>query len=184
MKKEIRKMYLRAIGKVLFALVMATLLFMVMKDADIEPVGVVVCSVLWGIAVLVYLLTGLSTIIRGAKQAKEYMENSHYSEMQLEEEYQNGQNFGRVRVGRVHVFANASDQFYIIPLADVTGMRVTHHGRNRLGRGGYYYLRISANGLEKEIKVYYISKKKPYEAMMAIKPVTYIRNEAGDKYGT
>lgn len=178
MKKEIRKMYLRAIGKVLFAVVMAALLLMVMTDADIEPVGIVVCSVLWGIAVLVYLITGLRTIIRGAKQAKEYMENSHYSEMQLEEEYQNGQKFGRVRVGKIHVFANASDQFYIIPLADITKMWVSHHGRNRLGRAGYYYLRISANGLEKEIKVYYLSRKKAHEAMTTIKPVTYIRNEA------
>lgn len=178
MKKEIGKMYLRAIGKVLLALVMAALLFMVMTDADIEPVGIVVCSVLWGIAVLVYLIAGLSTIVRGAKQAKEYMENSHYSEMQLEEEYQSGQNFGRIHIGRVHVFANASDQFYIIPLADITGMRVTHHGRSKLGRAGYYYLRISAKGIEKEIKVYYMGKKKPYEAMAAIKPVTYIRSEA------
>ncbi len=178
MKKEIRKMYLRAIGKVLFALVMAALLFMVMKDADIEPVGVVVCSVLWGIAVLVYLIAGLSTIIRGAKQAKEYMENSHYSEMQLEEEYQSGQNFGRVRVGRVHVFSNASDQFYIISLANITKMRVSHHGRNRLGRSGYYYLRLTVDGIDKEIKVYYMSQKKAYETMDAIKVAIPVRSDS------
>ena len=180
MKKEILKMYLRAVGKVLFALVLGALLVFVMKNAsDVEPVGIVVCSVLWGIVVLIYLISGLSTIIKGSGQARKYMANSHYNEMQLNEEYENGQKFGRIHVGRIHVFANASDQFYIIPLSDITKMRITHHGENRAKmRPGYYYLRLTANGIEKEIKVYYISREKAEEAMKAIKPVTYIKSEA------
>lgn len=178
MKKEIGKMYLRAVGKVLFAVALGALVFVVMKNAsDVEPVGIVVCSVLWGFAVLVYLVTGLKTIIKGSGQVKEYMANSRYNEMQLNEEYESGQKFGRIHIGRVHVFANASDQFYIIPLANVTKMRVSHHGRNRLGRSGYYYLRLTVDGIDKEIKVYFMNKKKAYETMDAIKVTIPVRSD-------
>lgn len=170
MKKEIGKMYLRAVGKVLFALVLGALLFFVMKNAsDVEPVGIVVCSVLWGFAVLVYLISGLKTIIKGAGQVKEYMTNSHYTEMQLDEEYGRAQKFGRIHIGRIHVFANASDQFYIIPLTNIRQVRITRHGGRGIGRVGYYYLRLKAEGREKEIKVYYMSKKKPKEVLEVIR---------------
>lgn len=170
MKKEIGKMYLRAVGKVLFALVLGALLFFVMKNAsDVEPVGIVVCSVLWGFAVLVYLISGLKTIIKGAGQVKEYMANSHYTEMQLDEEYEGAQKFGRIHIGRIHVFANASDQFHIIPLIDIRQVRITRHGGRGIGRVGYYYLRLKTEGREKEIKVYYMSKKKPKEVLEAIR---------------
>ena len=170
MKKEIGKMYLRAVGKVVFAIVLGILVVVVMKNAsDVEPVGIVVCSVLWGVAVLVYLISGLKTIFTGSRQTKEYMANSHYNEMQLNEEYENGQNFGRIHIGRIHIFANASDRFYIIPLTHIRQVRITRHGGRGIGRVGYYYLRLKAEGYEKEIKVYYMSKKKPKEVLEAIR---------------
>lgn len=170
MKKEITKMYVKAIGKVLFALLLGALLVLVMKSMGRdEIVAVVVCSILWGLVVIVYLFTGIRTIIKGAWQVKDYLASSHYTKMQLEEEYNSAQKFGGVRIGRVHVFANASDQFYIVPLTNLREVRITQHGRNRLGRAGYYYLRMKAEGISKEFKVYYISKKKPQEVLEAIR---------------
>ena len=170
MKKEITKMYFKAIGKVLFASALGALLIVMMsKIAEDEPVAAVVCSILWGLVVVIYFFTGMRTIIKGAWQAKDYLKHSGYAEMQLEEEYGSAQKFGGVRIGRLHIFANATDQFYIVPLAAVREVRVTRHGRNRLGRSGYYYLRMKAEGIEKEFKVYYISQKKPQEVLEAIR---------------
>lgn len=170
MKKEITKMYLKAIGKVLFALALGALLIVMMREtAESEPVAAVVCSILWGLVVIIYLFAGIRTIIKGAWQAKDYLKNSGYAEMQIDEEYSNAQNFGGVRIGRIHIFANATDQFYIVPLTAIREVRVTRHGRNRLGRAGYYYLRMKAEGIDKEFKVYYVSKKKPQEVMEAIR---------------
>ena len=53
MKKEIRKMYLWAILKIIFALGLTALVVFVMIESgsEIGTAGVVVCSVLWGIGV-------------------------------------------------------------------------------------------------------------------------------------
>lgn len=168
MKKEIRKMYLWAVLKILFALGLTAVVVFVMIESgsDIGTAGVVVCSVLWGIVAIVYLYKGIRTVIRGAKQAKEYMQNSGYSEMQLEEEFARSSAFGRVHVGDTHVFVNGSDQFYIIPLVTINDVYVLNHGANRAkGREGYYYLYIKADGITRWVKAYYMSKKRANEAM-------------------
>ncbi len=166
MKKEIRKMYLWAILKVIFALgvTVAVVFIMIECSSEIGTAGVVVCSILWGIVALVYICSGFGTIFGGKKQMKEYMQTSGYNEMQLEEELARASNFGRVRVGDTHVFVNGSKQFYIIPLRTINEVYVLNHGANRAKhREGYYYLYIKAEGLW--AKAYYMSKERANEAM-------------------
>jgi len=92
------------------------------------------------------------------------MANSSYNIERLDEEYDAAQPFGRIHVGNVHVFANASNQFYVLPLRDIERVWVENHGANPLKcRKGYYYLYIQAKGDEK-IKVYYALKNSAYAA--------------------
>lgn len=168
MKKEIRKMYLWAILKIIFALGLTALVVFVMIESgsDIGTAGVVVCSVLWGIVAIVYICSGFGTIFGGRKQMKEYMQTSGYNEMQLEEELARSSNFGRVRVGENHVFVNGSKQFCIIPLRAINDVYVLNHGANRAKhREGYYYLYIKAEGIDMWTKAHYISKERANEAM-------------------
>ena len=172
MKKEIRKMYLWAILKIIFALGLTALVVFVMIESgsEIGPAGVVVCSILWGIVAIVYICSGFGTIFGGKKQMKEYMQTSGYNEMQLEEELARASNFGRVRVGDTHVFVNGSKQFCIIPLKEISDVYVLNHGANRVKhRKGYYYLYIKAERPGISAKAYYKSKKRANEAMECIR---------------
>lgn len=162
MKKEFTKMYGYAVAKIVFALAMAALAYMVIfrGDADIEAFGKVVCTLCWGAFCLVYFVSGVCTILTGTKQAKEYMETTVYNEARLEEEYENATNYGRIRVGAKHVFANASNGFYVIPLAEIESAYLYYHK--------YTYVYIKAQCFSRKIKMYYLSKKKAEEAVQSI----------------
>lgn len=171
MKKEIRKMYLWAIIKIVFAVTLGVLCAVVLVESgdEIGVVNIITCSVLWGIVVIIYLCAGISTLIHGPKQMREYVQGLGVSEMQLEEEHERASCFGRVQVGEKHAFVNASDRFYIIPLDKIENSYIRNHGSNwAKGRRGYYYLYIEAEGLEHRIKAYYIDKKSACEALSGL----------------
>lgn len=164
MKKEIRKMYLWAVAKVLLVILAAIVLIICFRHEELEMAAVICLSLLWGVVFLIYLISGIRTITTGAKQAREYMANSPYNMERLDEEYERARDFGRIHVGDIHVFANASDQFYVLPLRDIERVWVENHGANPLKcRKGYYYLYIQTKDVEK-IKVYYALKNSAYAA--------------------
>ena len=162
MRKEFVKMYGYAVAKIAFAVAMAVLAYMVIfrGTADVEPFGKVICSLCWGAFCLVYFVSGVRTILLGTKQAKEYMETTGYNEARLEEEYENATNYGRIRVGAKHVFANASNGFYVIPIVEIETAYFYYHK--------YTYVYIKAQCFSKKIKMYYLSKKKAEEAVQSI----------------
>lgn len=162
MRKEFTKMYGYAVGKVVFAVAMVVLAYFVIfrGDADIGTFGKAVCSLCWGVACLIYFVSGISTILNGARQAKTYMENTRYNEARLDEEYENATNYGRIRVGEKHVFANASNGFYVIPVADIETAYTRYYR--------YTYAYIEAGCLKKRIKMYYIRNKKARDAVQSI----------------
>lgn len=164
MKKEIRKMYLWAMAKVLLVILGAIVLIVCFRHEELEMAAIICLSLLWGVVFLIYLISGIRTIVTGAGQAREYMANSPYNMERLDAEYDGAQPFGRIHVGNVHVFANASDQFYVLPLRDIERVWVENHGANPLKcRKGYYYLYIQTKDVE-EIKVYYALENSAYAA--------------------
>lgn len=164
MKKEIRKMYLWAVAKVLLVILAAIVLIICFRHEELEMAAIICLSLLWGIVFLTYLISGIRTIATGAGQAREYMANSPYNMERLDEEYERARDFGRIHVGDIHVFANASDQFYVLPLRDIERVWVENHGANPLKcRKGYYYLYIQTKDVEK-IKVYYAFENSAYAA--------------------
>lgn len=167
MKREIRKMYLRAMAKILGSIIFGVLfVVMCVKTEELETVAIVVCGVLWGIAILIYTLSGIITIKHGTAQVKEYLKTASYSERQLETEYDNSKVFGSLHIGDMHIFANASDGFYVIPLDKIEKVWKKHLGENTVkGRPGYYYLYIKAYDMKDYISVYYIKKQNVLEAM-------------------
>lgn len=162
MKQQIRKMYAMAIMKILFSMLWAILVAVVMIYSynDISTEGIVICSILWGIFALVYLISGILTIKNGAKQVNAYMATA-YPESLLEEEYSLSQSFGRIHIGTKHIFAYASNGFYVFPLQAIEQIRYQRHGYNPAKfRSGYYYLYIKFENREREIKVYFSNKKR------------------------
>ena len=150
MKKEMRKTYLKAVGKILFAITIVVQLIVVFATSDdLDTVSIVVCSVLWGICVLVYFLVGIGTLKSGTKQAKEYIAGYSYGEAKLEEEYQRSKKFGGLHVGELHIFANATNGFYIIPIKNIESLGKRHHysydifaSKSMKRFKGYFYLYI------------------------------------------
>lgn len=169
MQKEISKMYLWAIAKIIFVLIAALVLIICFKNQELEKGVIIFLSLLWGCVFVIYLFSGIRTIVTGAKQAKEYMANSSYNMQSLDAEYDKAQSFGRIHVGDNHVFANASNQFYILPLKDIENVWVKNYRANPLkARKGYYYLYIQVKGFSKNIKIYYALKGNVYAAQNCI----------------
>ena len=163
MENGYKKMRQKALLKIVAAIIGAALVILVAVNTYEEQEAWVTIFIvaLWLSFALVYFTSGVNTLRHGMKQANLYIENSRFSKQQLEEEYDNAEDFGSVRVGGMHVFANASNGFYIIPIAEIEKIYVTHEGHNPLkGKRGYYYLRINAQNIEKRIKIYYVSRRR------------------------
>lgn len=164
MRKEIRKTYVYAVMKIVFSILGYALVLYVLNEAneanELDLAGNIVCGVIWGIAALIYFFSGFFTLKNGDKRLNEYMEASGYTYNELEYEYETAEDFGRTHVGNVHVFANASNGFHVIPLDSIEKIWVGYHGANRLkGRKGHYYLHIKYVGTEEEyIRIYYVVK--------------------------
>ena len=168
MKKEIRKMYAMAIVKIVFALVLgAVVAFVFVESGDLDEVAIIVCGVLWGIAVLIYLISGILTLKNGKKQFTRYTEKTGYNIEQLDEEYRSSLDHERVHIGKVHMFANASDGFFVLPLEDIEKIYVRHYNTSS---GGYYYLYVCTKDIDK-IKMYYLVGSHAREALDALASV-------------
>ncbi len=162
MKKEISKMYGYAIGKIVFSVALAVVAYGVIfcSDAEIEEFGKIVCTIGWGIACGVYFISGVRTMINGTRQVKTYMTNTVYNESRLEEECESATDYGRIRVGEKHVFANASNGFFVIPYKEIETAFTRSHK--------YTYAYIKAKCLPKRIKMYYLNRRKAGEAVQSI----------------
>ena len=169
MRKQFAKMKFKAVLKIIIPIVlMAFIVFMMLRE-DFETVEIVVVCGLWGIAALIYIVSGILTLKNGPKQATKYIKNYPGGSEALDEEFEAAEKFGWLKIGSNHVFADASDGFYIIPYEKVENAYVRHEGANPVkGRSGYYYLYIECGeigGWDSMIKVYYISESEAHEAL-------------------
>jgi len=158
-------MYAMAIVKIVFALVLGVgVIWVLVASGDLDDVAIIVCSVLWSIAVLIYLWSGIYTLKNGKKQFIRYTEKTGYSIEQLDEEYQTSLDHDRLHIGKVHIFANASDGFFVIPFDDVEKIYVRHYNTSS---GGYYYLYVCTKDIG-QIKMYYMVGSHAQEALDAL----------------
>lgn len=158
MRKEMRKMKVWGIVKILFALLLLALVIIVLveKKDDLETAAIVTVSICWGVAALIYIIAGITNIKNDSKKAKEYIRTYPYGEEALEGEFKMAANHGRLRLGGIHAFAAATDDFHIIPYSQIEEVYLRNHGRNRAKlRKGYYYLYIKIKGNDHPVKVYY-----------------------------
>lgn len=172
MKKQFFKMRCKAILKIVIPIaLMAFLIFMMIRE-EMEMAPTIVLSVLWGIAALIYIISGVLTLKNGPKQASDYIRNYPGGADALEEEYEAAEKFGWLKIGQAHAFADASDGFYIIPFKKITKAFVRNEGANPAkGRSGYYYLYMKCDGIggwDEKIKVYYISKREADDALSCL----------------
>lgn len=166
MRKEIRKMYLYAVMKIVGSILGFALILYVCISYD-DLVAGITCGILFGIAALIYFLSGFFTIKNGERHIREYINRSDYSKSQLDRECDAAQSYGRAHVGNVHLFANASNGFYVIPFHEIEEVWVEHHGENPAkGRVGYYYLYVKTQN--HRIKMYYVSRTGAEEARSCI----------------
>lgn len=165
MKKEFLKMRLKAVGKILFSLVLVALLVWVTmeKGEEIGTGPMIFVDALWGIVVLIYMISGIKTLFGGNSEALDYIRRYPGGESRLNEEYKAANKIGNLLIGDIHAFVNASDGFHIVRLVDVGEVTVKRHGHNPR-RAGYYYLYINRNDKGDVIKVYYISQSGAHNA--------------------
>ncbi len=172
MKKIIRKQFfwmrLKAVLKIIIPITIAIIVFPKMTE-ELETAGIagVCCTV--GLIIPIYGISGILTLKNGTKQIKEYMRSYPGGEAALGEEFENAIKVSGASIGQKHLFANASDGFYIIPFAKIKNVYVRKEGENRAkGRPGYYYLYVKwsdIGGRDGKIKVYYMIENQANEAM-------------------
>lgn len=159
-------MYVKAVLKIIIPIGLAVAVMPTLLEMELVAIIAICCTM--GLAGLIYVISGILTIKNGAGQASRYIREYAGGRKSLDEEYEAAKEFGAVKIGKNHLFANASDGFYIVPLAKIEKVFVRHEGANPLkGRPGYYYLYIGCDGiggLDNMIKVYYVSQKMAEEA--------------------
>lgn len=172
MKKQFSKMRFKAILKIIIPILFIALLVFLIREEDLETIEIVVVCGLWGIAALIYIISGILTLKNGPKQAMKYIKNYPGGSDALDEEFDAAEKFGWLRVGHSHAFADASDGFYIIPFEKIKNAYVRNEGANPAkGRSGYYYLYIETDGIggwDEKIKVYYISRSEANDALSCL----------------
>lgn len=173
MRKQFFWMRLKAILKIVIPIGIAAAVMPKLLEMELAAIITVSCTM--GLVGLFYVISGALTLKNGSKQAREYIRSYSGGFQALNEEYENAEKFGDIRVGYKHLFANASDGFYIISLEKIEEVFVRHEGANPVKRRpGYYYLYIRANGIDNRnnmIKIYYVSKHKVKEAQAALETI-------------
>ena len=162
MRKEMRKMKVRGIVKILFALLLSVVVIfvLVVQKEELETAAIVTVSICWGVAALIYIIAGITNIKNDSKKAKEYIRTYPYGEEALEGEFNMAENHGRLRLGGIHAFVAATDDFHIIPYVQMEDVYLKNHGRNRAKlRNGYYYLYIKIKGQDRPVKIYYMFER-------------------------
>ena len=171
-KKQFAKMKFKAVLKIVIPIaLMALIIFMFVKE-DLETYIAVIVGGLWGIAALIYIISGILTLKNGPKQAMQYIKKYPGGDVALTEEFEVSEKFGWLNIGPKHVFADASDGFYIIPYEKIEDIYVRHEGANPAkGRSGYYYLYIKCGeigGFDERVKVYYMLKSEAQDALACL----------------
>lgn len=170
MKEQIRKqlgwMRFKAILKIIIPIGLLAAFFPTLLEFDtVEMVGIL-CTM--GLLVPIYVISGILTLKNGGKQIKEYIQSYPGGEDALAQEYENGEKISGANIGQKHLFANASDGFFVVPFEKITKVFVRNEGANSAkGRPGYYYLYVECGkigGSDERIKIYYISQSSAYEA--------------------
>lgn len=165
-------MKFKAVLKIIIPIALMALIIYMFSREDFETYIVVTVGGLWGIAALIYIVSGILTLKNGPKQAMKYIKNYPGGSDALDAEFEAAEKFGWLRIGHTHAFADASDGFYIIPFEKIENAHVRHEGANPAkGRSGYYYLYIECGeigGLDERIKVYYISESEAKDALAAL----------------
>lgn len=162
MRNEMRKMQVWGIVKILFALLLAAavIIVLVVQKDELETAAIVTVSICWGIVVVIYMIAGIMNIKNAGNQAKEYIRTYPYGEEALEGEFKMAANHGRLRLGGIHAFAVAADDFHIIPYVQMEDVYLKNHGRNPAKlRKGYYYLYIKIKGQDRPVKIYYMFER-------------------------
>ena len=172
MKKQFFKMRCKAILKIVLPIALMALIVYMFSTEDLETYVAVIVGGLWGIAALIYIISGILTLKNGPKQAMKYIKNYPGGDKALTEEFDASEKFGWLNIGPKHVFADASDGFYIIPYEKVEDAYVRHEGANPAkGRSGYYYLYIKCGeigGSDEKVKVYYMLESEAYDALSCL----------------
>lgn len=172
MKKQFFKMRCKAILKIVIPIALMALLVFMMIREELEMAPTIVLSSLWGIAALIYIISGILTLKNGPKQASDYIRNYPGGAGALEDEYKAAEKFGWLKIGDAHAFVDASDGFYIVPFEKIKNAYVRNEGANPAkGRSGYYYLYMKCDGIggwDEKIKVYYISQSEANDALSCL----------------
>lgn len=172
MKKQFFKMRCKAVLKIVIPIALMALIVYMFSTEDLETYVKVIVGGLWGVAALIYIVSGILTLKNGPKQAMKYIKNYPGGDKALTEEFDASEKFGWLNIGHKHVFADASDGFYIIPYEKVERVYVRHEGANPAkGRSGYYYLYIECGeigGADEKVKVYYMLESEAYDALSCL----------------
>lgn len=162
MKKQFFWMWFKAILKIVIPIGIAVVLIPELLKEELAAIITIFCTM--GLAGLIYVISGILTLKNGAKQARKYIHSYPGGMNALNEEYENAEEFSDARIGQSHLFANASDGFYIVPFEKIEEVFVRHEGANPVkGRPGYYYLYIKMDGIggiDNMIKIYYLKEHK------------------------
>ena len=163
MKKQFFQMRCKAILKIMIPIVVAIAVSPVVMELETAAIIAMCCTM--GLLVPIYVISGILTLKNGATEAREYIKKYPGGMDALEEEFQHAEPYSTAKIGRKHLFANASDGFYIVPFEQIGKVFVSHE---IFGRPDYYYLHVECGkigGRGEEIKVYFLSKSNANEAM-------------------
>ena len=166
MKKQFFWMKFKAILKIIIPIGIAIPVVPRLFEGDLTEAIVICCTM--GLLVPIYVISGILTLKNGPKQASKYIRHYPGGSDALDEEFEKAQKYSTARIGTKHLFANASDGFYILPFEQIEKVFVRHEGANPAkGRSGYYYLYIGCGeigGWDGMIKIYFLSEDSANEA--------------------
>lgn len=167
MRKQFFWMKFKAILKIVIPIGIAIPVVPMLFEDDLV-VAIVICCTM-GLLVPIYVISGILTLKNGPKQAMKYIRNYPGGSDRLDEEFENAEKYSTARIGQKHLFANASDGFYILPFEEIDKVFLRLEGANPAkGRSGYYYLYIGCGeigGWDGMIKVYFLDESSANEAM-------------------
>ncbi len=162
MKKQFFWMRFKAILKIIIPIAIAIAVAPAVMELETAAIIGMCCTM--GLLVLIYVISGIFTLKNGAIEARQYIQKYPGGMDALEEEFQQAEKYSTARIGQKHLFANASDGFYIVPFEQIGKVFVSHE---IAGRPDYYYLHVECGkigGRDEEIKVYFLSRSNADEA--------------------
>ncbi len=159
MNKIIRKMYFRAFLKIIFSILITTLVIYIISKENVNTFTIIIIGTLWATISLIYCTNGIKVLTSGTKYLKEYIKNSNYTINELNDEFEKSTKYGTIYIGNKHAFTISSNGIHTFLIEDIENISYEHLGENLAkGRKGYYYLYIKGKNIEDNIKIYFASK--------------------------